>query len=139
MQPYLDPLAFMRNDSAFETLRRGYAADMALAQGVVPRLQEPRHWMVVLPDEPWSRRVSGVLANHLARLQPSRAHAVLVTKQDGYLVSVRAPVTAPTGADALCRKFAAGGGRPAAAGINLLTSARLGDFERAFRDSFGAD
>jgi hypothetical protein len=138
MQPYADPLAFVRGDGAFDTLRSGYAADMALAQAVVPRVQELRRWMVVLPDEPWSRRVSGALANELARLQPSRAHAVLVSKPEGYSVSVRAPIDAPTGADALCRKFAGGGGRPAAAGINRLASAQLADFEGAFRESFCA-
>jgi hypothetical protein len=138
MQPYVDPLAFVRDDHAFDTLRGGYAADMALAQAVVPTVQELRHWMVVLPDEPWSRRVSGALANHVAQLQPSRAHAVLVRKPLGYLVSVRAPLNAPTGADALCRRFAGGGGRPAAAGINRLAPAQLADFERAFRESFGA-
>jgi len=138
MQPYSDPLAFVRGDRVFDTLRSGYAADLALAQAVAPRVQELRHWMVVLPDEPWSRRVSGALANELARLQPSRAHAVLVSKPEGYSVSVRAPIDAPTGADALCRKFAAGGGRPAAAGINWLAAVQLADFERAFRESFCA-
>jgi hypothetical protein len=137
MAPYADPLAFVRSDPAFDTLRAGYAADMALALAAAPSVQQQRQWMVVLPDEPWSRRVSGALANHLAQLHPSRAHAVLVSKPDGYLVSVRAPVDAPTGADALCRQFPGGGGRPAAAGINRLAPAQLTGFERAFRESFG--
>ena len=91
----------------------------------------------ILPDEPWVRRVRGIFANRLAARSPSIAHAVLTPHVDGgYVVSVRAPRTHPDGADALCRKFATGGGRRAAAGINRLSSGELQRFvdemERAF-------
>lgn len=136
MTPYPDPFAFARNEAAFETLRAGYAADLERALAVEPQVQEPRHWLIVLPEEPWSRRVSGTLANRLAQAQPARAHAVLVESPNGYTVSVRAPVSAPTEADTLCRKFPGGGGRPAAGGINRLAPEELQAFVRAFRASF---
>jgi hypothetical protein len=52
--------------------------------------------------------------------------------QGHYVVSVRAPLINRTGADELCRQFPTGGGRKAAAGINVLPADRLPDFIRAF-------
>jgi hypothetical protein len=136
LSSYVDPLEFARRDSTFEVLRSGFERDLSLALTVTPRLDEPGHLLVILPNEAWSRRVSGTLANRLAQMHPMRAHAVAVTAAFGYTVSVRAPARAPTGADELCRQFASGGGRPAAAGINRLPPEELARFERAFRASF---
>jgi hypothetical protein len=90
----------------------------------------------VLPDASWGRRISGSLGNRLARSHPERAHAVLTRSRDGYLVSVRAPMARPTGADELCRQFATGGGRAGAAGINRLAEADLDKFSAAFQRQF---
>jgi DNA-binding NarL/FixJ family response regulator len=136
LAPFEDPFEFLRGDPAFETLRHGFAADLALALSVTPRVERPHHLLVVLPDAAWARRASGVLANQLSRDAPARAHAVLVARPEGYSVSVRAPETARAGADVLCRRFG-GGGRPGAAGINLLKAPDLAPFERAFLESFG--
>ena len=92
--------------------------------------------MVVLPDEAWSRRVLGCLANELANAQPQRAHAVLKLHGNGtgmgaYAVSVRAPLASPSGADALCSRFG-GGGRARAGGIDGLPAADLERFFSAF-------
>ena len=90
--------------------------------------------MVVLPDEAWSRRVLGCLANELTNAQPQRAHAVLKLHGTGtgaYAVSVRAPLALPSGADALCRRFG-GGGRARAAGIDHLPTADIERFLAAF-------
>ena len=54
----------------------------------------------------------------------------------GFLVSVRAPLAAPQGADRLCRQFATGGGRQAAAGINVLPPADYDRFVAAFLAGF---
>jgi hypothetical protein len=74
----------------------------------------------------------------MATSDPRRAHAVLVRQTQGYTVSVRAPFARPAGADLLCRQFALGGGRPAAAGINGLPESELqrfvAEFGRAFPD-----
>ncbi|MGB1439695.1 MAG: DHH family phosphoesterase, partial [Luminiphilus sp.] len=52
-------------------------------------------------------------------------------------VSVRAPLANRTGADTVCRQFATGGGRAAAAGINLLPANSLDRFIDVMRQQFG--
>ncbi len=134
---YADPLAFAREDPAFATLRDGYAEDTARAREVAPVEAGAGGALYVLPDAAWSRRVSGVFGNWLAREHPRRAHAVLVPRADGaFTVSVRAPKANPVGADALCRQFLTGGGRQAAGGINHLPAERLSAFRRAFAQAF---
>lgn len=79
-----------------------------------------------------------MFANALAKGATKRAHAMLTEKANGnYLVSVRAPLTTKTGADDLCRQFATGGGRQAAAGINDLPASELEAFKTAFLSAFG--
>src|SRR3546814_413397 len=95
--------------------------------------------LFVLPDAAWARRVSGVYSNDLTNQHPDRAHAVLTEKANGhYLISVRAPLNRKKGADELCRRFATGGGRAAAAGINDLPAAEFGEFARQFTMQFAA-
>ncbi len=135
--PYADPLEFIRNDEAFATLKAGFTDDMLRAGDADAELATARHALYILPAEPWARRVSGVLANDLARGVPDRAHALLTRRPDGgFVVSVRAPLISPEGADALCRQFATGGGRKAAAGINRLDEADYDTFVSAFREAF---
>lgn len=135
--PYADPLEFIRNDEAFVTLRAGYTDDMVRAGDATAELATARHALFILPAESWARRVSGVLANDLAQGVPDRAHALLTRLPDGgFLVSVRAPLIAPDGADALCRQFPSGGGRKAAAGINRLAEEDYDAFLRAFQEAF---
>ena len=45
---------------------------------VPPLIDTPTHYVVVMPDVPWGRRVHGPWANRLAAEQPQRAHAVLI-------------------------------------------------------------
>ncbi|MCA8972534.1 MAG: acetyltransferase, partial [Planctomycetes bacterium] len=98
--PYEDPLDFVRDDPAFETLQGGYRDDIERARGIVPTVDEKACAVLVLPDEPWAARVSGVYANQLASGSPDRAHALMTLREDGaYVVSVRAPVARPDGAD----------------------------------------
>jgi hypothetical protein len=136
--PFDDPFRFAAQDSAFDTLRVGFERDLASARGVAPKVETPDHLLVVLPDQAWSRRISGTLANELARGDAERASAVLVAGPNVYSVSVRAPTARPHGADALCRQFATGGGRPGAAGINRLPAEDLPRFEQAFLAGFRA-
>ncbi len=137
LKPYTDPFAFISEDPSFQTLKDGYANDMGQAARLAPVLSDPRHRLFVLPDAPWARRVGGVFANALARGEPDTAHALLTCLgEGGFLVSVRAPLSAPRGADALCRRFATGGGRQAAAGINVLPDADYDRFVAAFLDGF---
>jgi hypothetical protein len=91
----------------------------------------------ILPDEPWSRRVSGSFGNYLAQTEPLLAHAILTARRNGgYVVSVRAPLSNPSGADTLCYQFESGGGRKRAAGINELPESDLARFFTRFSTAF---
>lgn len=137
LQPYADPLAFIVEDPAFAALRDGYADDMARARAVTAAFESAQHRLFILPAEPWARRASGVFANELAQQAPEQAHAMLTRLPGGgFLVSVRAPLARPDGADVLCRGFPSGGGRKAAAGINLLPEAEYDTFLKRFQAAF---
>ena len=139
LRPYADPLEFIAVGDTFKTLREGYLEDMARARAVQPESAGGRHGIYVLPAEPWARRASGVLANELASASPARAHALLTRlPEGGFVVSVRAPVAVGEGADDLCRRFSTGGGRKAAAGINLLPDDSFDEFVRQFVAAFQA-
>ena len=129
---YRDPLELLRHESvadAIDTLRRD---DLAQAQAWPAHWQDDGASVHVLPDAAWSRRALGSAANELANAAPHRAHAVLVPQRGGgYAVSVRAPLMAPSGADAFCRRYG-GGGRARAAGIDRLQPADLDRFVADF-------
>lgn len=133
LRPYADPFAFIAEAPQFRTLREGYAHDMARARAVPAAEIRPSGAVYILPDEAWARRASGVYANDLASAHPARAHALLTRSPKGhFVVSVRAPLANRTGADELCKRFETGGGRKAAAGINVLPEDRIPDFVAAF-------
>lgn len=134
---HTDPFAFMAEEAAFATLRDGYRADMARVAALQPEAESAGGAVYVLPDAPWSRRVSGVFANDLASAHRARAHAVLTRRSDGtFTVSVRAPKANPAKADELCRQFPSGGGRAAAAGINSLPPEQFDAFVARFSQTY---
>lgn len=133
LRPFADPFAFIAGSPAYRTLKAGYQDDMTRAVAV--RVSEARASgrIFMLPAEKWARRISGVFGNQLAVESPAQAHAVLTAKPDGgYVVSVRAPLAAKSGADELCSQFETGGGRKGAAGINHLPESELGRFIATF-------
>jgi hypothetical protein len=137
LSPYANPLDFIADDPAFAALRDGFEDDMARARAVRPALETEGHRVYVLPADAWGRRAGGVFANELAQESPGRAHALLTRlPAGGFVVSVRAPIDRPEGADILCRQFASGGGRKAAAGINDLPEADYDRFVAAFTSAF---
>ena len=138
VRPFPSPFAFVEDAAdVFARLEAGYRDDMAAAAAVEPKRETETTAVIVLPDEAWARRVSGVYSNDLANASPGRAHAVLTKRVDGtYLVSVRAPLDDKRGADELCRQFPTGGGRAAAAGINALPADQLDAFIDALAASY---
>lgn len=127
------PFDFIRDQpEVFETLKNGYDSDMARGLSIRPLHESSHACMIELPDEPWARRVSGVLGNELANRYPDRAHAILTQIKDAlsdsqvYMVSLRAPKTRPLGADTLAAQFG-GGGRKSAAGVDRI---HLTDLEK---------
>jgi len=136
LAPYRDPRHFMFDEPVFDVLKQAGAEDLTRAEETTPEFTSDAAALYVLPDAAWSRRVNGVFGNRLAQAAPQRAHAVLVTRPDGYAVSVRAPRNNPQGADVLCLAFESGGGRKAAAGINRLSQDEFARFADAFRSAY---
>jgi hypothetical protein len=135
---YADPFRLIAEEPVLARIDEARRSDLALATRLEPEHRLARAIVYVMPDEAWSRRVRGVFGNELANRFPDLAHAILTRDARGdYVVSVRAPRTTPTGADALCRIFPTGGGRAAAAGINHLPRGELPEFVRRLGEVFG--
>lgn len=143
---YPDPLQLAKdNTELYQTLIKNYQTDMALANQATQLHSSASGKIFSLPDAAWARRVSGVWGNDLANQSTDIAHAVLTqikhddsATENQYLVSVRAPKTRCYGADELCMKFETGGGRKAAAGINILPASELHRFFAEFDQQFKA-
>lgn len=128
--PFADPLDLVRSEpETWQKLKDGYHADMARGLDAKPLSETGSALIIKLPNEPWARRVSGVLGNSLANQHPDQACAIVTeTGEDHYLVSIRAPLNNRSGADEVARQFPSGGGRQAAAGINALPENQLNAF-----------
>ncbi|HET7731511.1 MAG TPA: DHH family phosphoesterase [Usitatibacter sp.] len=133
---YADPFELLRHEPGIARLSEERHADLARARAVAPlrSLAGADAWL--LPDEPWSRRVSGTFANRLASAEPGKVHAVLTARRDGYTVSVRTPRDCRPSAHEFCSRFASGGGRTGAAGIDLLPAGELDAFLDGFARAF---
>lgn len=137
MRPYRDPLAFAAESDVAPALVQRQQEDLAHAEALTPFHVGAVADVYLLPDAAWSRRVQGSFAHALCQRSPLRAHAVLCPRRDGALsVSVRAPRARPNGAETLCRTFAGGGGRAAAAGIDALPRSELPRFVQSLEEAF---
>ena len=133
LQPFADPFVFIAESPSYQTLKQGYEDDMARAVAVNATDARAAGRIFMLPPEKWARRISGVFGNQLAVESPTQAHAVLTARPEGgFVVSVRAPLEARSGADVLCSQFETGGGRRGAAGINHLPESEVDRFVSAF-------
>ena len=120
LRPYTDPLEFARQAPEFEMLRRAYRDDMDRARALPLREAKGGCVAAFMPEEAWSRRVSGAFANELSQRHAGCAIALLVRSGKGYRVSLRAPRDAARGIDTVAREFESGSGRKGAAGIQFL-------------------
>lgn len=129
---FSDPLEFLEHEKLGQELNALRQGDLRLAQALAPYRQTQDAQVYLLPDAAWSRRVIGTLGNALASAAPARAHALLrAAPGGGFVVSVRAPLSAPGGAVSLCRQFG-GDGRAGSAGIDQLPPHDLEQFLDAF-------
>lgn len=133
---FIDPLDFYQSSELFKRLKQGFKNDFTNLENVQMEDFQSGGAIVYLPDEKWARRLIGTYANQLSSQDPNRAHAILLKKKEGWLVSIRAPKTNPVGADTLCSQFETGGGRSKAAGINILPDDQLSIFIKKFRQHF---
>lgn len=134
---YEDPFEMIAREPVVARLAEQRRGDLERALALAPAKASEAADAYVLPEAPWSRRVIGTFANRLAAQAPERAHAVLAPLDGAaFVVSVRAPRSARTSAAEFCRRYAAGGGRVAAGGIDRLDAARVGlfldEFDRAW-------
>lgn len=138
MAPYQSPFDFMEDNSEiYQRLVEGYREDMDNALNVKADYANDAVGIYVLPDTIWARRVSGVFGNKLANTYPDRAHAIFShNRNNGYQVSVRAPLNNKSGADELCASFPTGGGRKGAAGINHLEKGDMPRFIELFEKQY---
>jgi hypothetical protein len=124
-------------NSPFYQLRDAYNHDMQKALSIEPRHSDSLFALFELPDELWSKRISGVFGNLLANKNPDSAHGVLTLNNDKtYTVSLRAPLNNKQGAGDICSQFTTGGGRAAAAGINALPASKVNDFIEAVENYY---
>jgi hypothetical protein len=122
---YADPFDLIANEALVQRLAGQRAEDMRRALELAPYRTAGGFDAFLLPDEAWSRRVSGSFANQLARDDPSRAHAVLTpVPRGGFAVSLRASRGGAAAAD-VCRRFPTGGGRREAGGIDRLAPGEI--------------
>ena len=136
--PHEQPAQFIaREKQLLAQLRALRATDAEHVRELRPKYASASGAVFVLPDASWSRRLRGDFSNQIAQREPQRAHAVLsVNAQGGYMASVRAPLARNQGADLLCKRFASGGGRAAAGGINHLPADQLDRFVHEFLAAF---
>jgi len=134
---YENPMLFLKDNGAIiDSLEEQYNQDMLLAEKSKTLDLTKLGKILILENSAGSRRISGVFGNVLSQKYPSMAHAILTHKDNGYMVSIRAPISLGVGSDELAIQFVSGGGRPAAAGINFLHNDDLESFIRAFRKAF---
>jgi hypothetical protein len=127
---HVTPWTLLDQEPVIQEIEARRRQDFRKAMAIKPHWENAQARVVVLPCAPWSRRVSGVLANALTAVHPEQAHAVVTERRDGdFTVSVRAPRSSPFGAHDLCQVFG-GGGRSAAAGIDALPAHALGSLVR---------
>ncbi|MEF1278987.1 DHH family phosphoesterase [Vibrio fortis] len=136
---YPNPFDLLSNEeSVFYRLRAAYQSDYQKVSSLAPAYESDSARIFELPSETWARRISGVFGNEIVNQDPNRAQAVLTRNQDGesYTVSLRAPLSNRTGADEVCSSFETGGGRKAAAGINVLSEADKQRFIQVLTDYY---
>jgi hypothetical protein len=132
MARHRDPLELLAREPVCAELLALQQADLRRARELRTYHEAAGGSVYLLPDAAWSRRVKGSFANELASAERERAHAVLVpTGTGGLSISVRAPLEAPGGANALCQRFG-GAGRAKAAGIDRLPPEDVERFVAAF-------
>lgn len=130
---YHSPWA-LREDfsSPYYVLQAAYAGDMQQLSALMPAHNDDVLLLYQLPDAPWAKRISGVMGNQLANANPDKAIAIVTDNPDSTLmISLRAPLNNRQGAGTLCSRFATGGGRAAAAGINTLPAQQLAQFRES--------
>lgn len=127
LMAYDDPFAVIADEaSPYTRLKAGYETDLSNALSVNVQDDKQAVLVVQLPNDSWSKRISGTYGNILAAENRDKAIVVVSNNPDDSLtISLRAPKNNPYGAAEVCSQFSTGGGREGAAGINVLPRSDL--------------
>ncbi|MFZ6644109.1 hypothetical protein ACO0LO_00195 [Undibacterium sp. TJN25] len=137
LHQYAEPFDFIAGSANFALLKHAYLQDMGLLGDLRPQWEQKNGAIYVLPNQPWARRISGLLANKLQVECCDKSIAVLTEKPDGcFVVSVRSAAPEQKAAHGFCSSFATGGGRQAAGGINSLQTCDVDAFAERFFSYF---
>ena len=107
------PQVFM-NTPEFIKLKKGFESDISMASKI-----ELTEGYYLLPNEPWARRVVGVMAHRINETGEG-PHVIAIDKGDTFQISVRGR----NGIGDLCAMFN-GGGRATAGGIDALPKSEI--------------
>lgn len=135
----------LRDDQAspYYVLQREFEKDMRVVESISPYFTNEIMTVTLLPNEPASRRASGVLGNKMSNAAASKAQLILTPNQSlaqddvTFTVSLRAPQNNKIGADEICKNFVSGGGRAGAAGINHLPYSEINRLIAAVQNFYG--
>ena len=129
---FTEPLDFA-SAPEYALLAAHYQQDVTNMDALTPEWSGDCGAIYILPCAPWARRMSGMFANKLIANNPYKSYGVLTQKSDGsFVVSVRSSEPEERSASGLCDRFASGGGRRGAAGINALPANDVDRFIASF-------
>lgn len=117
------PFDFTHNHpEVFRRLTEGFKEDLDKGLAIPPSHENGVAAIVCMPNDPWTRRINGVLGNELANRYPDRAHVVVTHTLNSNMlqVSIRAPRATLEGLMPLLAAVAGGGGRKIEAGIKAI-------------------
>lgn len=135
LRKFDNPFEYYVSSQVFKEIIKQKESDTAAMQSAKELYSGQAGKALLLPDGAASRRMSGIFSNDLVYAEPGLAHAIMTNFQDGYRISIRAPLDRPQGADVLAKKFS-GGGRAKASGVDCLPKHQLDDFCSAMEEVF---
>ena len=140
LSEYDSPLEVIEDkQSPFSNLSTCYERDLSEAVGCQPFYNDSLVIGVHLPNQAWSKRISGTFGNLLSKQNKDKAIVVVSDNVDGTLtISLRAPKTKPFGASELCSRYPSGGGRASAAGVNALELQKLESFVNSVAEYYAS-
>lgn len=137
MSKYNNPFEYIDKSELFGKIKTQFDVDRLELDSAEIIMDHVCGQIVLLPETKASVRYSGIYSNNLATDNPDKAFIILSVIEDGYKVSIRAPLNNPTEANTLALRFETGGGREKAAGINYLPSQQLDRLKDEFVSVFG--
>jgi len=138
LKKYENPFEYSSVSKVFERIQKQKQEDERVLGQSTELYRSKVGVVILLPEGSSSKRMSGIFSNDLVHNEPEMAHAILthLDAEQGYRISIRAPLSRLEKADTLAKQFPTGGGRAGAAGVNQLPKDQLPIFFQAFEETF---